>query len=257
MPFVKAKCTQCGEILTIDDEAPTWRCRYCGSTFSTEEAVNSFNGASSEFVIRNGILRSYRGSSTEVVIPDAVTAIGDHAFENHSEITYVFMPESVNAIGNYAFLGCTGLTRIYIPRIGYSDNGTITGLADYIASKLKIYFCIGKGAFGGCTGLNAVEINTRAEKDRERYINIHPTAFAGCTNLTSVSIGYSISKLLDGVFDSCDDTTVFDWAYLHLFPNCAQVVRERARTGRCIYCGGKMGGLFTKKCKDCGRQRRV
>lgn len=255
MPFVKAKCTQCGEILTIDDEVGSWKCRYCGCTFNTEDAVNRFNGSAGEFIIRNGVLRTYKGNATEVMVPETVTTIGDHAFENHSELNYVFLPESVNAIGDYAFMGCTGLSRINIPRIGFSDSGTITGLADYIASKLKIYFCIGKGAFGGCTGLSAVEINVRAEKDKERHINIHPSAFSGCTNLTSVSIGRSVSKLLDGVFDSCDDTTVFEWEYLHLFPNCAQVVRERLRTNRCIYCGGGMGGIFARKCRDCKKPR--
>jgi alpha-tubulin suppressor-like RCC1 family protein len=30
--------------------------------------------------------------------------------------------------------------------------------------------------------------------------------------------------------------------------------RMRMKQGLCIYCGGQLGGLFTKKCKSCGKQ---
>lgn len=35
-----------------------------------------------------------------------VIAIGNGAFQNHSEITSVTIPESVKSIGNFAFYGC-------------------------------------------------------------------------------------------------------------------------------------------------------
>ena len=30
--------------------------------------------------------------------------------------------------------------------------------------------------------------------------------------------------------------------------------RMRMKQGLCIYCSGKLGGFFTKKCKGCGRE---
>ena len=30
---------------------------------------------------------------------------------------------------------------------------------------------------------------------------------------------------------------------------------EWREKGLCQYCGGKFGGFFTKKCKDCGRKK--
>jgi len=30
--------------------------------------------------------------------------------------------------------------------------------------------------------------------------------------------------------------------------------RQWKAQGLCTYCGGKLGGLFTKKCKSCGKE---
>ena len=67
-------------------------------------------------------------------IPDGITSIGDHAFQNCIELTSVTIPDSVTSIGNCAFYGCTSLTSVTIP--------------DSVTS-------IGDNAFSGCTGLKA------------------------------------------------------------------------------------------------------
>ena len=41
-----------------------------------------------------------------------VTAIGDHAFENCTNITKVKIPESITSIGIYAFNNCESLTSV-------------------------------------------------------------------------------------------------------------------------------------------------
>ena len=40
-----------------------------------------------DFLIENGILTKYRGNKKNVVIPDGVTSIGDHAFYDCSSLT--------------------------------------------------------------------------------------------------------------------------------------------------------------------------
>lgn len=261
MPFIKVKCSSCGEVLTVDDERSTWYCRYCGTKFDIRQGERLYTGADSEFEIHSGVLTKYNGKSHEVIIPSTVSIIGDHVFENHSEITYVYFPESVSSIGAYAFLGCTGLTRINIPRIGFAEptiqnNGSLlSDITDYLKSLSKRRCVIGKGAFGGCTELTSVELNVNEKFDRERNINIAQSAFSGCYKLSAIHIGPSITRLQQGIFDGCDERVDFIWNNLDKFPHCSNIIHNRLVKGSCIYCGGQLKGLLFKKCKDCGRPR--
>ncbi len=68
-----------------------------------------------DFVIENGVLKKYIGSGGDVVIPDAVTAIGKEAFDCCDDFKSVIIPTSVTKIGDCAFSFCKSLTAITIP----------------------------------------------------------------------------------------------------------------------------------------------
>lgn len=68
-----------------------------------------------DFVVENGILTEYIGEDTEIYIPEGVTAIGDEAFYDHSDICSVVIPDGVTAIGEDAFSWCYALCSITIP----------------------------------------------------------------------------------------------------------------------------------------------
>lgn len=42
MPLVAAKCTQCGANIEIDDSQEAGICKYCGTAFITEKAINNY-----------------------------------------------------------------------------------------------------------------------------------------------------------------------------------------------------------------------
>ena len=44
MPFVEAKCTNCGAILPVDSSRDAWLCGYCGTPFVVEKAINNNGG---------------------------------------------------------------------------------------------------------------------------------------------------------------------------------------------------------------------
>ena len=63
------------------------------------------------FIIENGVLRKYvKDESTEIVIPNSVTGIGDYAFKYCINLTSVIIPDSVTSIGWEAFYECKNLT---------------------------------------------------------------------------------------------------------------------------------------------------
>ena len=102
-------------------------------------------------------IKSYLGSSKEIVIPTKITTegvtftadpsyfeISDNAFKDNKTITKVAIPQNIAGIGSGAFSGCTSLTEV-----------SIGSLIDY-----GPYEGIGAGVFTGCTSLTTYNIDS-------------------------------------------------------------------------------------------------
>lgn len=90
---------------------------------------------------------TYQGNN--VAIPTkidsyTVTAIGDKAFADQTQITSFFIPNTVTSIGTRAFYGCTGITEITIPESVTSIGTQIF----YKASGLKTVYYHAQYWFG-------------------------------------------------------------------------------------------------------------
>ena len=83
-----------------------------------------------EFIVKNGILKTYEGAGGDVVIPEGVTSIGSEAFRGCSGLTSVTIPKSVTSIGKRAFYSCPKLTI-------YAAAGSV---AEQFAKKNSISF---------------------------------------------------------------------------------------------------------------------
>ena len=90
-----------------------------------------------DFVIENGILKKYKGSGGNVVVPEGVTRIGDRAFSGCENLQSITLPEGVTSIGDWAFYNCKSLQSITLPE----------GVTS-----------IGNGAFEDCEKLQSVTI---------------------------------------------------------------------------------------------------
>ena len=69
------------------------------------------NGSGDFLVVGDGILLAYKGSGSEVTVPDGVKQIGAEAFKDCVNISKVMIPDSVEVIGEAAFAGCGSLTE--------------------------------------------------------------------------------------------------------------------------------------------------
>ena len=151
-----------------------------------------------DFVIENGVLKKYTGTSADVIIPDGVTEIGDSAFQDCSSLSSMVIPEGVTSIGMAAFKGCSSLSRIEIP-------SSVTS--------------IGEGAFSNCTSLTSIAV-----PDSVTSIGIR--AFYGCTSLMSIVIPDSITSIKNYTFDGCSSLkniyysgTAEDWSAISIGSN--------------------------------------
>ena len=67
------------------------------------------------FIIFNGVLHGYCGTSKKVVIPKGVTSIGDCAFKDCSSLTSVVILDNVTSIGEEAFRMCKQISDFTCP----------------------------------------------------------------------------------------------------------------------------------------------
>lgn len=69
------------------------------------------SGSGDFLIVGDGILLAYKGTGSEVSIPDGVKKIGAEAFKDCGNISKVTIPDSVEVIGEAAFAGCGSLTE--------------------------------------------------------------------------------------------------------------------------------------------------
>ena len=141
-------------------------------------------------------------SLTSVTIPDSVTSIGSSAFEDCSSLTSVTIPDSVTSIGSAAFFNCDSLTSITIPDSVTSIGGSAFKSCDSLTSVTipDSVTSIGYSAFYDCTSLTSITIP-------DSVTSIGNQAFYNCNSLTSVTIGDSVTSIGNSAFSHCSSLT--------------------------------------------------
>jgi len=116
-----------------------------------------------------------------IIIPNQyggypVTAIGNNAFKNATEIIAVSMPDSITSIGDNAFYGCSNMHDIEL------------------SNKLET---IGASAFANCDSLRQIDIPDSVTK-------VGNYCFDKCYSLSEVYIGSGIKSKATDVFRYCE-----------------------------------------------------
>lgn len=134
-----------------------------------------------DFVIVKNILKNYNGKDENVIIPDTVKEIADHAFERNNFIKTVKIPATVKAIGRYVFRDCTELISVEI--------------ADGLNR-------IGEMAFDNCINLTEIKIP-------DTVTEIDFMVFGSCNSLKKVYLSSGIQKIKPDAFGYCPNADVY------------------------------------------------
>ncbi len=150
------------------------------------------------FFIENGILKSYRGSETDIFIPNGVTSISNDVFSENLNISSVIIPEGVQTIGKGAFRSCSNLRQVHLPNtlvaIGDAAFYHCTNLTDIILPKNIT--AIGTEAFAYCSSLSSITIPGS-------ICAIPQGMMSECINLESVIIEPGVKTISYYAFDNC------------------------------------------------------
>ena len=295
MPFIEAKCTNCGAVLPVDKDRDAWVCGYCGTPFIVEKAVNLYNTTNNikadtvniygtkDFEIRGGVLLKYNGEAQDVVVPDGVVEI-EGAFSGCAGVRNIVLPDSVEVIGGAAFDGCARLQSITMPK-GLRE---IRWRAFRLCSQLqeitipdnieKVHNAKANEKYQKYAE-EMVEYQRKLQTEFDSYrrtsiqdgitlINrcldeiLSSAVFSGCSNLSIIHISDACYHRIDG--DAVFLGTPFLAAKLRA-DNQRREAQQQAwqaqqqaqwkQLGLCQYCGGKIAGILDRQCKSCGRPK--
>ena len=208
---------------------------FSGCTSLTSVTINSNAILSKNYSSTSSLKNIFGNQVNTYTIGNAVTSIGNYAFNSCSGLTSISIPNSVTSIGNYAFQSCSGLTSVTIPE-------SVTNIGEYafrncskitsatIGSKVR---SIGVGIFARCSKLETLSVasdnavydsrencNAIIESSSNTLIagckstiipesvtSIGNDAFSGCSGLTSITIPNSVTSIGGSAFEDCSGLT--------------------------------------------------
>ena len=132
----------------------------------------------------------------------AITAIGNNAFKNCTNIVNINFPMNLTTIGSNAFENCSSLVSLQLPsNLKYIGDNAFKGCTKILAVHLPNNIIhIGTSSFEGCTSLKTVIM-------QKKLTSIGDSAFKDCVNLTSVIIPNTINSINDNTFVGCTRLT--------------------------------------------------
>lgn len=147
-------------------------------------------GASSEVIVPDGVTKlqystfsECRQLLTRVVLPNGLLSIPESLLNNCTNLKEVVIPESVTTIENHAFFGCASLEKINLPAgLTEISNSLLGGCT--VLSEITIpdgVTAIGDSAFQKCASLTEIVL-PQGLKRIDGYV------FLGCTGLSYIDI---------------------------------------------------------------------
>ncbi|MBD8959831.1 MAG: leucine-rich repeat domain-containing protein [Clostridiales bacterium] len=163
------------------------------------------------FYIEDGVLKRYSGSETDVVFPEAVTAVADYAFrdnESRAAIATVTLGKNVKTVGANAFAGLDDLVDLvledentaFVKRDGaiFTFDGSM--LIRFEDKEATAYTLPDGTRYIAAHAFQSSKLTAVTFCDTLEYIGYN--AFASCA-LTEINLPESIVRVEEGAFAFC------------------------------------------------------
>ena len=131
----------------------------------------NLNASSGDFLVRGGALIAYRGTGSNVTIPDGVRIIAAGCFKGNQNLKSVALPDTLISIGEEAFYGCSSLAEVsFGGREKEILDRAFAGTLISVKDKPDRIFNIGIGAFDDLD--KASGLNITYEETAQRLSNV-------------------------------------------------------------------------------------
>lgn len=188
-------CTDLKDLYELSSDGST----IIGVNFSLPNRVNipSYINDIAITAIGNNAFKNCT-NIVNINFPMNLTTIGSNAFENCSSLVSLQLPSNLKYIGDNAFKGCTKILAVHLPNniihIGTSSFEGCTSLKTVIMQKKLT--SIGKSAFKDCVNLTSANLPNAID-------SISNNTFEGCTRLTNVTIPNTVTNIGNNAFEGC------------------------------------------------------
>lgn len=215
---------------------------------------NSQVDVSENFVIRGGVLISYRGNNDNVIIPNDVFCIGKEAFKNNLNIKSIYFSNTVMEIQEGAFMGCKNLETI----AGYENIESFGEDCFRSAGLIEINISSKVSALGKYCFSNMPNLKKLIYMPGKDIVLDH--TFFNCPKLETVVTDKnyffpSVHKRIEVKNNPNNKRSTFGDAFCET-PFLKKIIKEALESykkGICFECGGRISKhFFHARCRKCG-----
>ncbi len=179
----------------------------CGDslTWSLKDGILTISGSGkmNDYDTGGAPWYSDRLSITKIVMKGGITAIGEKAFYNLTNLTSVSIPNTVKSIHEAAFYGCSSITEISLPAsVSVLEAGAFANCSDLENFSGNGITKLGEYVYQNTT-LNSFQIS-------KLLTDISPLAFFNCPlSSFTVASGNTVFTVKDGVLFTDNGKTLF------------------------------------------------
>lgn len=179
----------------------------CGDslTWSLKDGILTISGSGkmNDYDTGGAPWYSDRLSITKIVMKGGITAIGEKAFYNLTNLTSVSIPNTVKSIHEAAFYGCSSITEISLPAsVSVLEAGAFANCSDLENFSGNGITKLGEYVYQNTT-LNSFQIS-------KLLTDISPLAFFNCPlSSFTVTSGNTVFTVKDGVLFTDNGKTLF------------------------------------------------
>ncbi|MCR4707473.1 MAG: leucine-rich repeat protein, partial [Clostridiales bacterium] len=177
----------------------------CTSLYSVTLPQNLKILGASAFSTCTGLCHIGIAGSEENLLPQSLTVINEHTFEDCVSLASLTLPSKLSSLGDFVFSGCSKLVAMDIP-------GKVTTLGSSVFANCESLIrvalpqnitAIGASCFRNCSVLPEIDLPVSLS-------TLGSYAFQNCRLLSGIAIPSGVTALPDGIFYNCTALRTID-----------------------------------------------